>query len=454
MRTPSGDSLWTHTWAAENRLTGMTLKGMTPAPAAKRIEFQYDWQGRRIAKRVYDATTGGNQLAASVYLYDGWNLIGVLDGSGNLRQTFVWGLDVSGTEQGAGGVGGLLWLTDGVGTAQERTAFCGYDASGNVIALVQATDPQLGARYEYGPFGEVIRMTGPLAAANPFRFSTKYTDDETGLLYYGYRYYQPATGRWLSRDPLGEAGGINLYAFCGNDPVNGVDADGRIVPVLAVAAVVGFYFGTEQYANAPGPDDRVRSGLTGDNVLGFSDVAVSLGKLAVMCCGKTIGEVFLAAAKTPANPQAAAQAQKALSEAVASAAKGSKPAVVIGAYDCVSGNVTAAASGTIPTQLAPEMQQLAAKLWELGRSTSLCANKLGKCAEFTAANNLALAGAMQKNIMFTSAIRPRTREIIQPCANCLSMFDNLKVNMGGSLANPPSRVFPVVAPVWPGGTNN
>ena len=217
------DSVWQYEWDAENRLTGMTLKGMTPAPAAKRIEFQYDWQGRRTAKRVYDATTGGNQIAASVYVYDGWNLIGVLDGSGNLRQTFVWGLDVSGTERGAGGVGGLLWLTDGVGTAQERTAFCGYDASGNVIALVQATDPLLGARYEYGPFGEVIRMTGPLASANPFRFSTKYTDDETGLLYYGYRYYNPRDGRWLSRDPLGEAGGINLYAFCGNDPVNRID---------------------------------------------------------------------------------------------------------------------------------------------------------------------------------------------------------------------------------------
>ena len=244
------DSVWQYEWDAENRLTGMTLKGMTPAPAAKRIEFQYDWQGRRIAKRVYDATTGGNQLAASVYVYDGWNLIGVLDGSGNLRQTFVWGLDVSGTEQGAGGVGGLLWLTDGVGTAQERTAFCGYDASGNVIALVQATDPLLGARYEYGPFGEVIRMTGPLASANPFRFSTKYTDDETGLLYYGYRYYSPKDGRWLSKDPIGEAGGINLYAFCENDPVNRIDTDGRgalaAMDVAAVAALEegGFWNGT------------------------------------------------------------------------------------------------------------------------------------------------------------------------------------------------------------------
>ena len=77
-----------------------------------------------------------------------------------------------------------------------------------------------------GPFGEVIRATGPMAKANPFRFSTKYQDDETDLLYYGYRYYNPSTGSWLSRDPLGERGGLNLYAIGMNSPINGVDALG------------------------------------------------------------------------------------------------------------------------------------------------------------------------------------------------------------------------------------
>ncbi len=72
-----------------------------------------------------------------------------------------------------------------------------------------------------GPFGEVIRATGPMAKANPFRFSTKYQDDETDLLYYGYRYYNAS--RWLSRDPVGERGGDNLYAFSGNDLLNFVD---------------------------------------------------------------------------------------------------------------------------------------------------------------------------------------------------------------------------------------
>jgi RHS repeat-associated protein len=78
-----------------------------------------------------------------------------------------------------------------------------------------------------GPFGEVLRATGPLAYVNPFRFSTKYQDDETGFLHYGYRYYDPGTGRWLSRDPLEEKGGANIYGFVVNSPINKFDKDGR-----------------------------------------------------------------------------------------------------------------------------------------------------------------------------------------------------------------------------------
>jgi RHS repeat-associated protein len=68
-----------------------------------------------------------------------------------------------------------------------------------------------------GPFGEVVRSTGPMAKANPFRFSNKYQDDETDLLYYGYRYYNASTGRWLSFDPVSEIGwkSIPLYSTLG-----------------------------------------------------------------------------------------------------------------------------------------------------------------------------------------------------------------------------------------------
>ena len=79
-----------------------------------------------------------------------------------------------------------------------------------------------------GPFGEVVRQTGPMAKANPIRFSTKYDDDESGLCYYGYRYYDAIAGRWLGRDPIGESGGANLYAFTDNDAAGNIDALGNI----------------------------------------------------------------------------------------------------------------------------------------------------------------------------------------------------------------------------------
>ena len=74
-----------------------------------------------------------------------------------------------------------------------------------------------------GPFAEVLRTTGPMAKSNPFRFSTKYQDDETGLPYYGYRYYSASTGRWLNPDPIEEKGGRSLYVLVGNAPLNSVD---------------------------------------------------------------------------------------------------------------------------------------------------------------------------------------------------------------------------------------
>src|SRR5512133_3014265 len=78
-----------------------------------------------------------------------------------------------------------------------------------------------------GPFGEVIRATGPMSNPNPFRFSTKYHDVETDLIYYGYRYYNATTGSWVSRDPISEKGGVNIYSFVVNDPLRRWDSIGQ-----------------------------------------------------------------------------------------------------------------------------------------------------------------------------------------------------------------------------------
>jgi RHS repeat-associated protein len=141
-------------------------------------------------------------------------------------RSYVWGLDLSGSSQGAGGVGGLLCIN--ALSPLASSLFPVYDGNGNIMALVDSATGTTAANYEYGPFGEPLKATGSAATANPFRFSTKYTDSETGLLYYGYRYYSTSLRRWISQDPIEERGGVNLYGFVENTPVNYMDYLGLI----------------------------------------------------------------------------------------------------------------------------------------------------------------------------------------------------------------------------------
>ena len=138
-----------------------------------------------------------------------------------LTTYYVWGADLSGTLDGAGGVGGLFATElDGV------WHFPLYDNNGNITDYVSETG-EVVASYEYDAFGRTLSATGSMASVFPFRFSTKYYDAEAKLYYYGYRYYSPDLERWLTRDPIEEDGGDNLYAFCGNNGVNRIDYLGR-----------------------------------------------------------------------------------------------------------------------------------------------------------------------------------------------------------------------------------
>jgi len=194
-----------------------------------------------------------------------------LDGTDSdavLRKT-TWGLDVAGQNgqlnslEEAGGIGGLLTVYDTNGTTtgqnpteDDKTYVYLYDANGNVGQLVDWSDipdweikqltsaqdwhaDRLVARYEYDPYGNVVGPdtdsdgdwtddAGPYATVNPFRFSTKQWDDETGLGYWGYRYYSPTLGRWISRDPIGERGGVNLYVYLSNILMTATDALGLV----------------------------------------------------------------------------------------------------------------------------------------------------------------------------------------------------------------------------------
>lgn len=142
----------------------------------------------------------------------------------------AWGPDLSGTLGGAGGIGGLAILDDDAapdtGYAAPGPMIPVYDGNGNVVQMVSTTDATPKASYEYGPFGEVKELSGQEGQRNPFRWSTKWTDAETGLVYYGYRYYSASTGRWLGRDPIEEYSHRNWYCLLGNDSLGHIDPKG------------------------------------------------------------------------------------------------------------------------------------------------------------------------------------------------------------------------------------
>ncbi len=224
------DGTWSYEWDAENRLRTMTMTNTVAGLMASnrlKLEFVYDFMNRRVQKIVSTNSTGSNFVPQSTnhFVYDGWNLVAILNPESSLLESFTWGQDLSGTMTKAGGIGGLLLVT--AHGAANTNCFAGYDGNGNVMLLVNAGDKSTAARYEHSAFGETLRITGPLAKGNPFRFSTKFADDESGHVYYGWRYYVPELGRWLNRDPIEEQGGLNLSAFVANNPQSRVDADGR-----------------------------------------------------------------------------------------------------------------------------------------------------------------------------------------------------------------------------------
>ena len=223
------DAEWKMTWDGENRLVSLetTFSAAAAGKPRQKLEFAYDGKSRRIQRRVYGWDTDHWSLSADQrFVYDGWNLISVLNSAPSPQTSFLWGKDLSGSMQGAGGVGGLLAVHNH--PSPTGTHFAAYDGNGNLTALVSSADGTESARYEYGPFGELLRASGAMAPVNPFRFSTKYQDDETDQLYYGYRFYNPSTGRWLNRDPIEENGGKNLLAFVRNEAVSDFDALGKL----------------------------------------------------------------------------------------------------------------------------------------------------------------------------------------------------------------------------------
>jgi RHS repeat-associated protein len=182
------------------------------------MECEYDALHRRTKK-----ITRVPAYSETIYIYDAlsFRVLAELDSAKNVQKRYVWGNDLSGSKKGAGGIGGLLVMQD----AENNASYgYGYDELGNVVALYDLNNSNdIAAQYTYSAFGLTTSSQGTMADANPFRFSTKIADAETDLVYFGYRYYSPRFGRWITPDPIAEMGGDNIYAFALNSPNNVVD---------------------------------------------------------------------------------------------------------------------------------------------------------------------------------------------------------------------------------------
>ncbi|MGI8967003.1 MAG: RHS repeat-associated core domain-containing protein, partial [Limisphaerales bacterium] len=228
----TNDSVKTFEYDDENQLTRITKA------SGWMTEFVYDGRMRLRTSRDYNwSGISWVQINEVRRIYDG-NLVVQERNSGNTPTvSYTRGNDLSGSREGAGGIGGLL---------ARNNHYYFADGNGNILRLMRGGGGSA-AVYRYDPLGNMISKSGNLADANTYRFSSKEIHVNSGLYYYGYRFYDPNFQRWLNRDPIEESGfrqlavinldnwndRANLYRFIYNDPIFGIDAQGLTIYVCS-----------------------------------------------------------------------------------------------------------------------------------------------------------------------------------------------------------------------------
>jgi RHS repeat-associated protein len=191
-----GTDVTTYAWDFENRLVSVTLPG-----SGGTVSFKYDPFGRRIQKSSASGTTN--------YAYDGADMAEEVDASGSALARYTMGPGIDEP---------LTMLRGGVSSYYQA------DGLGSVTSLTDGSG-SLAASYTYDSFGKLVTSSG--TPVNPFRYTARESDSETGLYYYRARYYDPSVGRFLSEDPLGFGGeDVNFYRYVDNDPTDWFDPFG------------------------------------------------------------------------------------------------------------------------------------------------------------------------------------------------------------------------------------
>lgn len=191
--TANPANVTTYTWDSRNRLTAISGPGIE-------ARFSYDALGRRTEKTVNGQTIG--------FVYDGAQAIGEVTG-GTISTTLLTGLAIDEVLARYSQTGSRTYLTD---------------ALRSVIAQTK-DDQSVQNFYGYSAYGESQSLGAD--EGNPIQYTGR-ENDATGLLYYRARYYDPVLKRFISEDPIGLAAGPNVYAYVNGDPINMIDPTGNV----------------------------------------------------------------------------------------------------------------------------------------------------------------------------------------------------------------------------------
>ena len=414
----------TNTYDGLNQLIGFT-DGETTA------SYKYNADGLRTSKTVNGKTIN--------HIWDGNKqiVVDMDDSDWYSAEVYVRGTNL------------LAKFSKQSGNVKTDYQYYTQNAHGDVVNLTDSTGA-ITKSYKYDAFG--VEQNVDDADDNAFRYCGEYYDSESGTIYLRARYYDPTIGRFISRDSVtGENTdplSLNLYTYCHNNPILGVDPSGHLpnwakfaIGAVATVAAVGITVATGGTA-APvlisvassiaisAGTEAVSHRLSTGSWEGAGEAALDGAVDGFMWGGifAAAGSTFNAVKSVEAlkNQQLMDEAIFARDNLIKSTPGGTKKAMAIGAYDVKTGRVTAAFAGAPPSKVARPLLKRATEIGGIGSKGLTVGLKrqttVGVCAEFRAANQLLLGGSKLRNIRFTNAIRPRYRIAKDPCPNCEYIF--------------------------------